>query len=480
MFFLGSKLACLVAAAHAAATVTYSVPAKVNTGGLSYAPLEAAPVGLSFEFFAFPAYFKNVTATNQCLANLKALTGTWPPIRIGGTTQDRATYDAATSAYVVYSVANAADAPASLTFGPNFMKLAATYAGNVTLGLNRGKNNINNTIAAAKVAVQEMGNLFAIELGNEPEYWSGVQPIAAGGWNPARDAASQNQWDIIVGNAIGKKQIIQAGNSNSHPPEWGAEELIASGNATVREYVQTYAHHNYPGGSVTGLMSHANIASNIHLFDKDIASALAVNKPYVFGETNSVSGGGAFSVSPTFGAALWVMDYAVRAATSKVSRAYFHHGTIGNNPYSFFGRYSMGNPYVGAYAATAFMASAQHVAALDDGKSAFAAYVTYDAAGAPLRALLYNSNYYNGTGTRDPESFVLSGLTAARVQSKRVTAASALARQDRGSKASFGQQYFNDGTCTIGGTETFETTMVSGGQATFSVAASEALLVYLQ
>ncbi|EXF78859.1 hypothetical protein CFIO01_06648 [Colletotrichum fioriniae PJ7] len=47
MFFSVSELACLLAAAHAAAAVTYSVPAKVNTGGLSYAPLEAAPVGLS-------------------------------------------------------------------------------------------------------------------------------------------------------------------------------------------------------------------------------------------------------------------------------------------------------------------------------------------------------------------------------------------------------------------------------------------------
>jgi hypothetical protein len=97
------------------------------------------------------------------------LTGLWPPIRIGGTTQDRASYDASTSAYVVYSVANAADAPSVLTFGPNFMKLAGTYGGTVVLGLNRGKNNMPNTIAAAKIAVAEMSNLLAIELGNEPE-----------------------------------------------------------------------------------------------------------------------------------------------------------------------------------------------------------------------------------------------------------------------------------------------------------------------
>ncbi len=47
--------------------------------------------------------------------------------------------------------------------------LASSYGGSVVLGLNRGKNSITNTIAAAMTAVAKMGNLLAIELGNEPE-----------------------------------------------------------------------------------------------------------------------------------------------------------------------------------------------------------------------------------------------------------------------------------------------------------------------
>lgn len=160
---------CAAVSQGVEAAVTFAVPSKVGTGGFTYAPLDPAPVGISFEFFAFPSYFTNVTATNQCLSNWKDLTGTWPPIRIGGTTQDRAQYDASTSAYVVYSVAKPADAPMTLTFGPKFMTLAGTYPGTVVVGLNRGKNNIDNTIAAAKVAVAEVKNLLAIELGNEPE-----------------------------------------------------------------------------------------------------------------------------------------------------------------------------------------------------------------------------------------------------------------------------------------------------------------------
>ncbi|KAI0145109.1 glycoside hydrolase family 79 protein [Xylariaceae sp. FL1272] len=476
-----STLLAFAAAIHSAIAVSFTIPSQAHTGSYRYAALDVAPVGISFEFFAFPSYFTNVTATEQCLSNWKDLTGVWPHIRIGGTTQDRALYDAKTSAYVVYSVANAADAPASLTFGSSFMALANKYGGSVVVGLNRGKNNISNTIAAAQAAVSGMSNLLAIELGNEPEYYtSDGQPIASGTWNAATDAASQNNWDITVGSAVGKQAIIQAGNSNASPPGWGAAELIATENATVKAYVYDYAHHNYPGGTVTSLMSHSGISSNLHVFDADVTAALGTGKQYVFGETNSVSGGGAATVSPTFGAALWTMDYVVRASYSNITRTYFHHGTVGNCQYCFWGRYSMGAPYYGAYTATAFMAGASSLTALDTGTTNYAAYVTFDASGAPLKALLYNSDYYSGSGTRSTQTFTLAGLTGSSVRAKRLTGDSAVARVDQGGKVTFGGQTFTDGTCVVSGTETFETLTVSGGQASAALKASEALLVYLK
>ncbi|KAI0160091.1 glycoside hydrolase family 79 protein [Hypoxylon sp. FL1284] len=471
-----------LAAIHdAIAAVTFTVPQQAHTGTYRYAPLDPAPVGISFEFFAFPSYFTNVSATNQCLSNWKDLTGVWPPIRIGGTTQDRAQYDSATSAYVVYSVANPADAPASLTFGSKFLTLAGSYGGSVVVGLNRGKNNIQNTISAAKIAVSEVTNLLAIELGNEPEYYSrNGQPIASGSWSPSIDAASQNNWGISVGSAVDKKPVIQAGNSNDSPPTWGAAELIATENATVKQYVQTYAHHNYPGGSVTSLMSHRGISSNLHVFDADVAAALKEGKPYVFGETNSVSGGGAAGVSPTFGAGLWTMDYVLRASYSNISRTYFHHGTVGNCQYCFWGRYSMGAPYYGAYVATALLAEASYLTALDDGSTNYAAYVSFSSDGEPLRMLLYNSDYFSGSGFRSSQSFVLRGLAGSTLKAKRLTAESAMSRVDQGGTVSFGGQTFTDGECTIAGTEALESLAVSEGPTTASVKASEALLVYLQ
>jgi len=82
--------------------------------------------------------------------------------------RDRATYNASSSQQVTYTVANAGDAPSTLTFGPSFMSLAGTYDGKVTIGFNRRLNNLANTVSAASKAVDQIGSLHAIELGNEP------------------------------------------------------------------------------------------------------------------------------------------------------------------------------------------------------------------------------------------------------------------------------------------------------------------------
>lgn len=49
-----------------------------------------------------------------------------------------------------------------------YFNTAAQLAGPTIIGLNRQLNKLNLTIAAATVAVSKMSNLFAFELGNEP------------------------------------------------------------------------------------------------------------------------------------------------------------------------------------------------------------------------------------------------------------------------------------------------------------------------
>jgi hypothetical protein len=92
---------------------------------------------------------------------------------------------------------------------------------------------------------------------------------------------------------------------------------------------------------------------------------------------------------------------------------------------------------------------------------------------------LYNSEYYT-SGTRPSQSYTLSGLSSSTVTAKRLTAPYSTSRVDQGESPTLGGQTFGNGDCTVQGTAEVETASVSGGEATFAVSASEALLIYLQ
>ncbi|KAL4940004.1 hypothetical protein BDV06DRAFT_230689 [Aspergillus oleicola] len=440
--------------------------------------LSAAPVGVSLEFFTFPAYFNDVAATTTCLANFRDLTGVWPPLRIGGTTQDRATYDASSTEAVTYSVDDPADAPLTLTYGPPFISQAAEYEGSVTLGLNRRLNNIENTIGAATLAVSEIGNLLAIELGNEPNFFTDNDPIANGAsWTAAADYASQIIWQDTVAGNISISEIFSAGVYFGTDPmsiqELAAEEVDADTNI----YVRDYSSHNYPQSSpnydLAALMSHSGIASQVGPFRQEVVAANAVGKPHVFGETNSATQGGG-GISPTFGAALWIVDYVMQLVTMGTEAVYFHQGTIGNCQYCWWGRYTTGAPYYGAYFATLALANADQIAPLDDQTTAYAAYAIYEN-GSPVRVLLYNSDYYT-SGTRSSQAYTLTGLSSSTVTARRLTAPYSTSRVDEGESPTLAGQTFGNGDCTVQGDDTVETVTVTGGEAAFTVSASEALL----
>lgn len=139
----------------------------------------------------------------------------------------------------------------------------------------------------------------------------------------------------------------------------------------------------------------------------------------------------------------------------------------------------MGAPYYGAYFATMALAGASQIAPLDDGTTNYAGYLIYT--GNDIRkVLLYNSDYYNGTGTRSSKIFAIQNLSGcSAITARRLTAASAISRQDRGQNPTVAGQTFANGSCILQGTAVTETATVSGGVALFTLAASEALLVYM-
>ncbi|CAL3970494.1 unnamed protein product [Diplocarpon coronariae] len=464
-------------------TARYSV---ISTAPTNAPELGYAPVGVSFEFWAFPAYFQDAAAaaTKQCLANLHTLSGIWPLIRIGGYSQDRATYNPDATKAVEYSMSDPLSEPVELKFGPEFMKLAASYGGRVTFGLNRANGDLQDTLATLELVREKVPNIHSVELGNEPEnYKSYNRPIASGAgvWDPATDAQSQNNWIEEAGKVLLLSDFFQAGNFIEAPPTWGASELIATQNDSVKSYVRSYAHHHYPVGSVRDLMSHRNITDSLEVFRPEISAATAAGKDFVLGEANTAGSGGDPTVSPVFGAALWTLDYALRALSIGVKRVHFHHSRLGDCPNCWWGAAAVGAPYYGAVAATAAVAGGAFILSADGGAS-MGIYIVYDSARKPMRAVLYNPEFFDGSKTRNKLIFQLAGLTTSSVTVRRLTATSATARSDQGpgGGVTFAGQGFSGGSCLPSGDEVREELAVTGGTATVVVSASEAVLVELQ
>jgi len=478
-FSVSIAVAC--AALHVVAGA-FVVPAAAPTAAQ---PLDSALLSVSFEFFTFPDYTK-IPATTGCLSLLQSFRGSAPAVRIGGTTQDRASYDPNDASAVTYSVPDPVDAPTALTYGPQFFQLAAKLPGNVTLGLNRQLNNQSNTVQASLQAKSMMNNLFAIEFGNEPEFYSAGSPIIPSGqtWSPSADAASQNSWFSQAGPQLG--ELFQAA-VYLQEPTWGTAELIPKLNTGGVKYIKTFSGHSYPqsacGGAstnLTQLMNHPSIVTYTSRYKSEAAAAHSSGKNYFLGETNSATCGGG-GISPTFGAALWIVDYSIQAALQGVERLYFHQGTIAACPYCWWNSTTINAPFYGAaFLSMAIGTDARKVLQLDAASNTTAAYALYNPAGKPVRLIAINSQYYGGpsAGARPSTSVSFSGLSVTTVQVWRLTAPSAESQTSLGGNVTIAGRTLNS-SCNQVGNEIVENGTVVGGILTITLLASEAVFIQL-
>lgn len=152
-------------------------------------------------------------------------------------------------------------------------------------------------------------------------------------------------------------------------------------------------------------------------------------------------------------------------------------GIIG--AYCWWGNLTVESPYYGAYVAAATLGGGTHIIALDNGSLPYSGYLVYQN-DIPIRTLLYNSNSFNGNGTRASEQFVLTGVNVdgQNVMAKRLTAPAATSEQNAGVNPTFGGQWFINETCEIGGVEVLENVAVLNGTVEVVLKSSEALLLY--
>jgi hypothetical protein len=109
----------------------------------------------------------------QLLQNLADISGAYPIIRAGGTTQNRATFvPNQTEALIETFSSSNSDQPSSLTIGPtwveSFQQLPKGTKYIYGLNFYDGAAGLNQTVLEATNAFQGLGgSLYAFEIGNE-------------------------------------------------------------------------------------------------------------------------------------------------------------------------------------------------------------------------------------------------------------------------------------------------------------------------
>ncbi|CAH7686947.1 family 79 glycoside hydrolase [Phakopsora pachyrhizi] len=441
-----------------------------------------------------------VDNTKQCLKNLESALGSPMAFRIGGATQDRAAYDPNLSVSIKNNLTKNSLVPNNITYGPKYFQIANQLDGPTTIGVNRRENNLNNTINAVQEALRSVKNLYAIELGNEPEFWDRRSPITQNSaWNTTADAESQILWQKEFLSATGKYELVQAGNYLKN--DWSVSKLAQEiWTASMMGYVKSFGRHAYPqnacGTSKTSLpelMSHKNIVQFLSFYANEAKIVDDLKFPYHLSETNSATCGGG-EVSATIGAGLWLVDYTLQALKIGVSRIYFHQGTVGDSPYSFWGNSKVSATYYGVFFVSLALKRVNHFNILNTSDANMAAYAFYRG-NKLLRLLIYNSKYYSsspsnnknhekgkGTKSNNPRPFhyfILNDLSSKFNTGSvlRFTASDAHVQQTNGTGPTLGKSQFLASNCSLKAPFQYEKVKISNSRLTVKVKASEAVLI---
>ncbi len=210
---------------------------------------------------------------------------------------------------------------------------AFTFAHNagwtVYLGINLGQFAPDTFAAEAAYAAGRPGAsgvLTAIEIGNEPDVFTGSYR------GPGYDGDSIASEYAGYSAALAQRAsgIPRVGPAMCCRPQIFAEFLAAGGSKGL--HLLTY--HHYPtiaidtaaasptNSSIGNLLSATTMAGSVELIDIVVADAKTVGLPLRMGESNSTSGGGRLGTSDAFASALWGLDYLYTLA---------EHGVIGVN-----------------------------------------------------------------------------------------------------------------------------------------------------
>ena len=295
---------------------------------------------------------------------------------------DRAIYDPTLTTATALNCS--VDPEAIQCIGPSFFDsygafpAGTKYTHNFNLAANNasGYETLAETAPLACTALR--GQFDGWEMGNEPDLYLGK-------WRPSNWTAAEYEveWKNMTDRLrtyiqkacpdLAQSFDLLAPSVSSPSSALKAVDIFADGEDSEKT-VKRISVHNYMGGATQPgvtlqgtLMNHTAVVNSINKHVK-YANALAdVPADYILGEHNSLYGGGAAGTCNVFGAALWVLEISLNAASTGIIKREHFHQSVGA-AYSAWSPVQSGStppqtfpPYYGKLAAATFLADSANI-----------------------------------------------------------------------------------------------------------------------
>ncbi|ORX37451.1 hypothetical protein BD324DRAFT_451328 [Kockovaella imperatae] len=330
-------------------------------------------VGFSIELSVAPSLFGSYSGILKpeflnYMANIQVRAGMGPIIRVGGNTQDSSTlytqgFDNGQDIQKTQSTdqyGNAVTTPI-VNYSPELLYIMANISSHVDarwyFGLAFNESDVSPPIENIATAAQYISNILSDKLlglvvGNEPDLYVDHNHREAGynvtdymtEFDAVTDLVLQTDSLTLQAPFVGPsvccqvpgfelQDILNAGYLD-------AQNSARIGQVTVQHYpennCQIDGNVEDPQTLFPTYLNHTSPQALVQLYAADVAAVRSAGKEIVMLETNTASCGGFPGLSDSFGAAIWMTDYALQMAYGNFSAALLHSGGQGTyyNPFT--------------------------------------------------------------------------------------------------------------------------------------------------
>ena len=273
-----------------------------------------------------------LSARNPTYVQLCRVLGSSGVIRVGGNTSDYASYSA--SAQPLSSPETGPGSVVNAAVLRDLGSFLEATGWKLIWGLNLGRGTIEAAVEEAKAVLAATGpNLFAFEIGNEPDLFQHREIHRKKGYDYEDYLLEYRKFRDALRKSI--PGIPLAGPDVAVATPWVLRFARDEGHE-----VKLLTHHYYregqnPTSSIDKLL-HPDPKLGPMLAELQAASKSS-GVPYRICETNSFSGGGKLGVSDRFASALWVLDFMYKLAAAQCGGVNMETGV---NQLGFISSYS--------------------------------------------------------------------------------------------------------------------------------------------